>query len=455
MTPLSTRSTPSDRAHPRKDPPSAESGVWSENIRRSWNSDRSRAEKDDSGGSPVSKGADAGNWIHRDKLARIESEELQQAALLFSGRGNRERSHDGARQQLRSSPGLDDQNDGAADDGMDEGEEDDQKSRASAELRDDGAAAIYSNPGLRKSSSRIPIPSSPSSRLPLSSSAIGSPVPQRTRGLCTGSDTAREDNSPASRPGSRPGSNQASPAKKQKENNSSPPTPSPRKASTPGAGRKKSVSKGRNQPASNNATRSRSQSQSHSRPTTRSGENRSTNSPEGDPPWLVNMYKPDPRLPPDQQILPTHARRMQQEQWEKEGKTPIMYDREFAPLAITPDRGESAKVESKPAEEHESNEKIERHTETEEAARPSPPATDKPLPKRPESNSSPPMNPGYRTVPKIRNPPVIMESPRLPLGTTASAVAAPQEKQPEPQSEQEQPAHRKKSKAACACCVVM
>jgi hypothetical protein len=41
------------------------------------------------------------------------------------------------------------------------------------------------------------------------------------------------------------------------------------------------------------------------------------------------MYKPDPRLPPDQQMLPTHAKRLAQEQWEKEGKTGTVYDRDF------------------------------------------------------------------------------------------------------------------------------
>ena len=44
------------------------------------------------------------------------------------------------------------------------------------------------------------------------------------------------------------------------------------------------------------------------------------NRPEGDPPWLKEMYKPDPRLPPDQQMLPTHAKRLQQEQWEQARK---------------------------------------------------------------------------------------------------------------------------------------
>ena len=41
------------------------------------------------------------------------------------------------------------------------------------------------------------------------------------------------------------------------------------------------------------------------------------------------MYKPDPRLPPDQQIIPTHAKRMQQEQWESEGRVGSMYDTDF------------------------------------------------------------------------------------------------------------------------------
>jgi len=44
------------------------------------------------------------------------------------------------------------------------------------------------------------------------------------------------------------------------------------------------------------------------------------------------MYKPDPRLPPDQQVIPTHAKRMQQEQWEKEGKFGNVYDTSFRPL---------------------------------------------------------------------------------------------------------------------------
>lgn len=51
--------------------------------------------------------------------------------------------------------------------------------------------------------------------------------------------------------------------------------------------------------------------------------------PEGEAPWIASMYKPDPRLPPDQQMLPTHAKRMMQEQWEKDGNTGTAYDRDL------------------------------------------------------------------------------------------------------------------------------
>jgi len=38
--------------------------------------------------------------------------------------------------------------------------------------------------------------------------------------------------------------------------------------------------------------------------------------PEGDAPWLAEMYKPDPRLPQEEQIIPTHAKRLAREKEE-------------------------------------------------------------------------------------------------------------------------------------------
>lgn len=55
------------------------------------------------------------------------------------------------------------------------------------------------------------------------------------------------------------------------------------------------------------------------------------NRPEGDPPWLATMFKPDPRLPPEQQMLPTHAKRLAMQQgtfipptWDPEQELPTM-----------------------------------------------------------------------------------------------------------------------------------
>lgn len=53
------------------------------------------------------------------------------------------------------------------------------------------------------------------------------------------------------------------------------------------------------------------------------------NRPEGEAPWIATMYKPDPMLPPDQQILPTHAKRILQEQWGSEGKPVDAHDQNF------------------------------------------------------------------------------------------------------------------------------
>jgi len=64
------------------------------------------------------------------------------------------------------------------------------------------------------------------------------------------------------------------------------------------------------------------------------------------------MYKPDPRLPPDQQLLPTVAKRLQQEQWEREGKFGNAYDTNFRPLndeeLRTPEPAHNADGEQKP-----------------------------------------------------------------------------------------------------------
>ncbi|EPS41876.1 hypothetical protein H072_4159 [Dactylellina haptotyla CBS 200.50] len=63
------------------------------------------------------------------------------------------------------------------------------------------------------------------------------------------------------------------------------------------------------------------------------------NAPEGPPPWATG-YTTDPKLPPDQQIIPTVAKRLQQEQWERENAPASVFDRELRPLKLHDLNGE-------------------------------------------------------------------------------------------------------------------
>ncbi|KAL4975033.1 hypothetical protein BDW66DRAFT_76894 [Aspergillus desertorum] len=405
------------------------------------------------------------NWIHRDKLARIESEELQQAAILFQrqsgtgstrGRGRSRDHHHGSvggntvisathHEPLEPWPDLqeDQQNDAASSalaDGVDITEEERQcwdlrRPEEIAAERESSASTIYRNPGLRKSSSRIPIPTS--SPVPLSGPTIDrehftsrsrAPTdeneaarsiarPRRASEPLTIDSASTSELASESRPGSRgwPPSQNVAPRKtaaKPAATNRKTSTPNPKKASP------------RSRATSSNANQ---------RPTTRPGESRpptAINRPEGDPPWLATMYKPDPRLPPDQQILPTHARKMQQEQWEKEGKTPTMYDREFAPLAIAPDQPQP-EVKTEKEEEK-------------EAQQPEPLKPEglglQPLPRSPDA-SRPGTSTGYSPMPKVHETPPTGLTPRFNSQTMVTAQGPPLEDE--------------KAGKGCGCCIVM
>jgi hypothetical protein len=426
------------------------------------------------------------NWIHRDKLARIESEELQQATIRIhrqvrtgsKSSSLRGRSHDShslngnvttppeqtdqpwpARHQLESPIPFED---------SDEHEETErfnwdlrrpEEIAASSYEENDDSSRFYKSPGLKKSNSRIPVlASSPITVSPDQTERESSLQRIRTRTVGSGdedgvpysqsrrasesavADSPEAEGSPepadsttpptsTSRPGSRAGvlaQAQGSPTKKTPVKGT--PTPTTRKSSVPPNSRKPSG------PAKQRAT---SASSTKDRPVTRSGENRpptaAANRPEGDPPWLATMYKPDPRLPPDQQLLPTHAKRMQQEQWEKEGKTPTTYDREFAPLAVRPDDDEPVLIPSEPEKKEETT----RITDFLPSGSPStwplqPPKS--PEPARPGTSGT-----NYSTMPKVQNtpPPIVLSSPQRMQANLP----------PPPEDE--------KVDKGCGCCIVM
>lgn len=430
---------------------------------------------------------DSANWIHRDKLARIESEELQQAAIRLQRQvragskssSRRGRSHDSHSNGLNGSivttppteysepwPNLRDEKQRPE---QDEGPTEEERmnwdlrrpEEIAADSDDGGASKFYRNPGLKKSSSRIPVLSA--SPLPISQEQVDREFPtQRTRTQSSGdegstsrpktprrtSESAVVDTPEAnqttppsgSRPVSRGAQAQSSPAKKTTAK------------STPGSGPRKTSNNG----AARKTPQTKSRTNGNGRPTTRAGDIRPTtavNRPEGDPPWLATMYKPDPRLPPDQQILPTHARRMQQEQWEKEGKTPDAYDREFAPISIRPDEpprvsnnnnnDDNTSNDNSSAEPEHEEKTQEQEPEKDSSAWPlQAPKEPEPVTRRPSTNGT---TSGYSTMPKVQNTPPIGVAPSPKLSQQPTSTQEPSEKEKK----------KAEKEKGCNCCIVM
>jgi hypothetical protein len=282
-------------------------------------------------------GEDASNWIHRDKLAQIESKELEEAGLRL-GRRTSERleanlKREEKRQRLASPVRMET-----------EPEEEYDPSTPEEPSSTPPKSFLPKPNATRSGSSRIPVPRSVpgtgaespamgtrsrNGSLGWNNSADQSPqsIPSRQA-----SHDDADDLVTASPPESPPRSNtstqqvdkQSSP---QKKSNGKTPRKPPAIRTTSNPKQRAAAPT----PPTAATTAAVRQNVEVKRPGTSSGTPRPSTShrPEGEPPWLATMYKPDPRLPPDQQMLPTHAKRLAQEQWEKEGKTGTVYDREF------------------------------------------------------------------------------------------------------------------------------
>ncbi|KAL5344476.1 hypothetical protein ACLOAV_010456 [Pseudogymnoascus australis] len=370
-------------------------------------------------------------WIHRDKLARIESRELQAAGIIlprtraYSRRDrSREASATGlhrneqhpAKQQRVESPTAE------------ELEDDDTAGwdpRTPEEIAADSNSSYRDYGSLSKGSSKIPLALTSPAPIPWEYLERDAPM-QRSRSAVWGGEYDSIAYPPprvkasSEEPLSQPTPTTTPSAPKRFASSDS----SPKKSSnTTPTNRKMSATSATSKPPITQQ-KQKARSGSNSRPTTRSGEG-PIKTPEGDPPWLASMYKPDPRLPPDQQLLPTVARRLQQEQWEKEGKFGNVYDRDFRPLnddeikmpepaAVAPEEQPEAKQEELlpqwPLRKARS-----------------------PEPSRPGTSS------GYSTMPRIQNAPSRIQSPML---AQFPVHALEPEQAPE-------------KKKGCGCCVVM
>ncbi|KAI9752137.1 MAG: hypothetical protein M1835_001131 [Candelina submexicana] len=400
---------------------------------------------------------ESSRWIHRDKLAQIESQELQQAGIYIRRKsrsgsrstGRRDRSQDAygnstgsrehsgqyfqaqdeKRRRTRSPVPAESETDG-------EPMNFDLRHPEEAALdlaQDSGDRRIPSMLPRRKGSvSRLPLPTSSPIPIPQDYIERHTPVPRsaadkdgiiyskaRIRSQSAGSQMLLDDGGP--RDSSTP-----SPSDTNTPQGSPLKAKVPNKAAPVSGARKVShnrVASGQHQKP--RALSSTQRVTSAQRPTTRSGEPRpvtSHNRPEGDPPWLATMYKPDPRLPPEQQMLPTHAKRLQREQWIREGKSEADFDLEFGPA------------------EFQENGKLSPNISPVESPQ-----------KREEGGSWPLRSPqtlstvssehgGYKTIPSVQNSqgngPSLSPKPVQPI-----RVGDPPEE--------------KQKKSGCACCIVM
>ncbi|KAH8719203.1 hypothetical protein GQ44DRAFT_742077 [Phaeosphaeriaceae sp. PMI808] len=305
---------------------------------------------------------DQNNWIHRDKLKEIEIKEMEEAGFRV-GRGSRSnsrsqsatrktRDHRGS-EASEQNPHVDERIDArrvvSPIPAEEEGAEDHEYSHTAYDELDPNSQPTSPRANghtVRPSTSRIPLPKTSGIPVPAVVAERDAPL-TRSR---SGSENANSDTIAANGARIRSGSvgsqllldepeneRQVTPPfghrRKTSSNNSPPKSPqkSPKKSKTPAkpiptsGARKTSVktqSKNRQTSGTSPPKRPGTSSGSAPRPST-------SNRPEGEAPWLATMYKPDPRLPPDQQIIPTHAKRMQQKQWENEGRVGSMYDRDF------------------------------------------------------------------------------------------------------------------------------
>lgn len=390
-------------------------------------------------------------WIHRDKLAKIENEELQAAGIVLpraprsrsksQTRSRREQSQDKPNGRTRAPTGGD--RPGAR---SRTGSEDvmprtpEVASLPSWDFRlpeeiAEGDGGYFVPNGVSAKGSKIPVAKTSPVPIPVEHLERDTPMVRKRDG-----SLGEEDSITYPKPRNRSESmgnpmNGGLPVAKRAATDTSPKKAAARKASGPG--RAASGAAGRPKTRSGPSKETAGGAAGTARPSTRSGELSPSNSkkqPEGEPPWMISAYRPDPRLPPDQQLLPTVARRLQQEKWEKEGKFGSVYDTEFRPL--------NDEVFLKPPEA------TERNAPEEEA----PKEKQDEWPLRPEPPKSPGLQPGrtgsYSTMPKITDPPLSpMPSPRHAPGqpyTTPGVVRVP-----------DVPETTKKEEGGCGCCIVM
>ena len=430
-------------------------------------------------------------WIHRDKLAIIESHEMKEAGIklppqqlrsLSRSKGRREHDlrHEALempaeevempvakerKKQRTRSPIR--QEDGAEETAMHEFDLRIPEEIAADNYMESRNSNVYRQPDLRKSSSRIPLPRSSPMPIPQEHIERDTPLPRkrgasgnwtgeengiaynkaRSRGNSVGSQVLLDDadasyNTPT--PASRPGS-EGSPGKSRTASNNRPTARRRTSATRTPDTQQKPRSISANSPRSPTLSRPKSRSGLDPRPPT------AINRPEGEPPWLATMYKPDPRLPPDQQILPTHAKRLQQEELERaqkesdkrrlDGKESPQLPREFSPLAEHTENG--LQPSSRDADEP----SLQQQRGPEWPLSPGRTSNQRPLGSPLNTDIS--QHGGYSTIPRMKE-----QSPVSQSGNSKPIDPFEKERMAREQ-EKDREDVKKKKEGGCGCCIVM
>lgn len=472
----------------------------SRNTLRNWNQDTHVDYVDDSA------------WIHRDKLAEIEIQEMEEAGIYV--RPSRRSMSQGPGASARSSRSASRSRIPINDEPPNEPVPDRSHNASYADYTDKPLPSTpianereqEFNPHIdtefrtpeevaaeqgsirtqvpRPSTSRIPI--SKMSPVPVPSNVIGrdSPLPRSRHGSGAGSGNWDEMQYARRARSSSIGSQvildeeamrtppESGSSNKQSSTENSPPKARvPSKTTPKSRGRKGSTPSSTDRPGSSYG-KDRKTSMTSQRPGSRAGSSQKPvrpstshqHAPEGDPPWIDSMYKPDPRLPPDQQMLPTHAKRMMQEQWEKEGKSGTAYDRDLNPLnskelpspklkpkplnmPSTENQSTSSNSPSKLSQRWQQPDSLTTPNSTNMTTWPLTPRSDR---DDPPPSPRPGTSGGLKLTPKIPTPPPIEKSASGPEWSTMQPQTSTFRV---PELDEKQEAEPKKG--GCACCVVM
>ncbi|KAK6002729.1 hypothetical protein QM012_001479 [Aureobasidium pullulans] len=430
-------------------------------------------------------------WIHRDKLARIESQEMAAAGFGVPRTTHRRQSRSDSRSASRSAsrnaasrtqtsqlafggesevpkvPGFEEQTEAGANQDLDS---DDYEERLQEEPRVD--RNMYSRSLPRPTVSRIPV--ARASPAPLSQSVVerDSPLPRSMSSPLGDSASSRHRSRSLGNPAmvAEPTSTQsAMPSKPRPRSSHIQDSPSATESpslttrttqSLSAATRAKAMNKaaiggsvGR-KTIPRTASKARNTSPKDSpvrRPTSGSTRSRPTsihNRPEGEAPWVATMYKPDPMLPPDQQMLPTHAKRALQGGSDSADEADKSYPLNIDSLSDE----ELARMGALPSPESSKQANTTSGQQGTNATPPPWPLKSIKSEARSQTGSARGPTGGYTITPKIAPPIAPPRSPKPPANQAQTISSVNSGAQRVPNLDEKEGGKKKKS---LACCIVM